>query len=176
MAKVRKGMVRERAETLVSTVDTLLAVLAGKVERDGTHLADDAQWQEIVAGIAEIQRLLADDFVTKAIGAPSLGTFTSVRALIYTTSRRATGHLCGATSRPRYIAELEPLPVQVDDLSTLAASRPQGTVTTALDSSALDGDGCERLIFNLLTDAAGHENTRRPMATSAPDRGRAHLH
>jgi hypothetical protein len=66
MAKVRKAMIRGRAETLVADIDALLVVLTAKVARDGTKLAGDEQWQEIVAGIAELQRLLAGELGTRA--------------------------------------------------------------------------------------------------------------
>jgi hypothetical protein len=68
--------------------------------------------------------------------------------------------------------ELEPLPVEVADLGHLAATRPQGTVTTALRWSALDDDDFERLMFNLISQTAGYENLRWLMKTRAPDRGR----
>ena len=49
MGNVRKAMIRERAETLVSHIDVLLGILAAKIRTRPTSLADDAQWQEIVA-------------------------------------------------------------------------------------------------------------------------------
>ena len=172
MAKVRKGMVRERAETLVSDVDNLLGVLTAKVARDSTKLADDEQWQQIVASVAEIQRLLAGELVPTG----DWGTlFRHLRFGLGVDLHDIADSDWPSVRRDIEAAlysELEPLPIAVDDLATLAASRPQGTVTAALDWSAIDGDGFERLIFNLLTDARGYENTRRHMGTNAPDRGR----
>jgi hypothetical protein len=63
-------------------------------------------------------------------------------------------------------------PVEVDNLDSLVASRPAGAVATKLDWSAVDDDGFERLIFNLLADAAGYTNPLWLMKTRAADRGR----
>jgi hypothetical protein len=69
-------------------------------------------------------------------------------------------------------AEGEPLPVKVEDLGYLVAQAPSGPVSTALAWDALESDGVERLIFNLLQDAPGYHNARWLTATNAPDRGR----
>jgi hypothetical protein len=68
--------------------------------------------------------------------------------------------------------QLEPLPVEVDDLAQLVATRPSGPVSTALQWSALDDDSFERLVLNILQDAPGYENPRWLMKTRAADRGR----
>jgi hypothetical protein len=66
----------------------------------------------------------------------------------------------------------EPVPVEVDDLAGLVASKPRGPITTALRWSNLDDDGFERLLFTLISDEPGYENPEWLMRTRAPDRGR----
>jgi hypothetical protein len=66
----------------------------------------------------------------------------------------------------------EPLPVDVDDLSDLVAAKPRGAITTELAWSHLDDQGFERLIFSLISNAAGYEYPEWLMQTRAPDRGR----
>jgi hypothetical protein len=68
--------------------------------------------------------------------------------------------------------EDEPVPVDVDDLATLVATNPSGSVTTALNWHQLDDEGFERLVFNLFKDADGYENAQWLTRTRAPDRGR----
>ncbi|MGH9192681.1 MAG: restriction endonuclease [Acidimicrobiales bacterium] len=68
--------------------------------------------------------------------------------------------------------DLEPLPVNVDDLGELANARPQGPVSTALDWDSLTAQEFERLVFELVHQADGYENANWLMHTNAPDRGR----
>ena len=66
----------------------------------------------------------------------------------------------------------EPLPVDVADLGTLAATQPKGQVVTKLKWGSLSDEDFERLVFSLIGAAAGYENPEWLMHTNAPDRGR----
>src|SRR5438309_5303815 len=66
----------------------------------------------------------------------------------------------------------EPLPVDVDDLGTLAAAQPKGHVITKLKWGTLTDEDFERLVFSLIGTAPGYENPEWLMHTNAPDRGR----
>jgi hypothetical protein len=66
----------------------------------------------------------------------------------------------------------EPLPVEVADLGTLAAAQPKGKVVTKLKWESLSDEDFERLVFSLISDAAGYENPEWLTHTNAPDRGR----
>ncbi len=66
----------------------------------------------------------------------------------------------------------EPIPVNVDDLSDLVAAKPRELVTIQLAWSKLNDEDFERLVFSLISDAAGYENPEWLMQTPAPDRGR----
>lgn len=62
--------------------------------------------------------------------------------------------------------------VNAADLASLAAVPPRGKAVTALNWPRLDDDSFERLLFALLSDAAGYEKVEWLMKTNAPDRGR----
>lgn len=66
----------------------------------------------------------------------------------------------------------EAKPVAVKDLADLVSAKPHGPVTTALKWRALDDDGFERVIFDLISRADGYENAEWLTATRAADRGR----
>jgi hypothetical protein len=68
--------------------------------------------------------------------------------------------------------ELEPIPVEVDDLGTVVSSKPAGPVATQLNWAVLDGEGFERLVYNLLLASDSYENPEWLTRTYAPDRGR----
>jgi hypothetical protein len=66
----------------------------------------------------------------------------------------------------------EPIPVEVEDIGTLAATQPTGTVSTKLKWESLDDEGFERLIFALISSTPEYENPAWLTKTKAPDRGR----
>jgi hypothetical protein len=72
----------------------------------------------------------------------------------------------------RQYSEDEPLPIEIEDLGNVAANPPAGKVTTELKWASLGDETFERLIFNLISDAAEYENPRWMTNTRAPDRGR----
>ncbi len=66
----------------------------------------------------------------------------------------------------------EPLPVDVADLASLAATQPKGRVVTKLKWNSLSEEDFERLVFSLIGAAPGYQNPEWLMHTNAPDRGR----
>jgi hypothetical protein len=66
----------------------------------------------------------------------------------------------------------EPIPVEVEDIGTLAATQPTGAVSTRLKWESLDDEGFERLIFALISSTSGYENPAWLTKTKAPDKGR----
>ncbi len=70
----------------------------------------------------------------------------------------------------------EPLPVQVDDLGSLVATRPSDPITTRLAWAELDDERFERLIFSLISDTPGYENPEWLMQTRARSRSRPFRH
>lgn len=68
--------------------------------------------------------------------------------------------------------DLEPIPVTVDDLGSLARTRPSGPVSTRLSWAKLTPDDFERLVFELIRQTKGYENVNWLMKPNAADRGR----
>ncbi|BBD58495.1 hypothetical protein NIES2109_12700 [Nostoc sp. HK-01] len=66
----------------------------------------------------------------------------------------------------------EPIPVDIQDLSELVASKPSGNIITKLKWENLLPTDFERLIFNLVNLEQSYENAEWLMHTNAPDRGR----
>jgi hypothetical protein len=70
-----------------------------------------------------------------------------------------------------FYRDLEPLPVGVEDLAALAASRPPGAASTGLNWGRLTPEDFERLLWRILDDAPGYENVRLLTRMNAADRG-----
>lgn len=70
------------------------------------------------------------------------------------------------------VTERDPHPIDVADVGDIVASKPRGHVSTALNWSALDADGFERVMFAIISSAEGYENPDWLMQTNAPDHGR----
>jgi hypothetical protein len=66
----------------------------------------------------------------------------------------------------------EPVPVEVEDLGTLAATQPTGAVATKLKWETLTDEEFERLVFALISSTRNYENPSWLTRTNAPDRGR----
>jgi hypothetical protein len=172
LSGARKKLVRERVDDLVVDVDTALAQLGPRYESDGHSVAEDPDWQRLVSSIKEIERLLGQDLVREGRWGPLARHIGFAQGADLHDIIRSDWPSVRKDIEAAQYGELEPLPVDVDDLGSLVASRPTGTVTTKLRWEALDDDGFERLVFNLLSNATGYENPRWLMKTRAPDRGR----
>ena len=168
----RRQLVQRRIQELVDEVDNILSGLRGTVlSKDKRRSARGPEWDRMERCVSEIDRLLG----------------TSSRSQAWTNLRRHLSFAEGCDlldiekhDWPTVKAELatlayeeaEPLPVEISDLGTLVASRPSGPVPTALNWSALDEDGFERLLFAIISDTPGYENPQWLTGTKAPDRGR----
>ena len=174
MTAVRRGMVRDRVESLVAEVEGTLATIGPQYERDSTTVKDThaEEWQAMGDAVAEISRLLTGDLPSNSHWSDlyrhlRFGLGVDLWDIVHTDWPQARRDIEAAI-----YTEMEPLPIQVADLGDLAATRPRGTVTTALDWTAIDPGGFERLVYNLIADAPEYENAKLVMHTNAPDRGR----
>lgn len=68
--------------------------------------------------------------------------------------------------------EKEPVPNDIEDLSSLINNKPKGTVTAKLEWDRLQDDDFERLIFSLISSEKEYENPEWLTNINAPDRGR----
>jgi hypothetical protein len=168
--RTRRGLVRRRLQDLIAEIDELLSALA--VPPDDRDLlpgwAEEFTWDELREMVAETRRLLKGQFPSgPLLRHLSFAEPVDLRDIVI----RDWPTVRTTIARQLYL-EREPLPVDVEDLATLAASGPAGVVTTALNWPALDDEAFERLIFNLIGDTTGYENAKWLTRTNAPDRGR----
>ena len=70
------------------------------------------------------------------------------------------------------LRENDPIEVGLEDLNELVVDQASGPISTQLNWDALNAEQFERLIFNLISQAAGYENPKWMSRTNAPDRGR----
>jgi hypothetical protein len=174
LAKARRSLVRGRANELMTEIDELLAgVDDSSVPRDGTSMAGNESWQHLVRAIGELERLLGSDLVRaqgrwhdlhRHLGFGQGVDFRDIAEFDWPSVRPDV--------EASLFGELEPLPVEVEDLGDLASTQPTGPVSTELAWEALDDEGFERLVFNLLLSATGYENPEWLLKTRAPDKGR----
>jgi hypothetical protein len=169
----RRQLVRARLGELIGEIDNLLA-RRGPPPENSEQLpawAEGFEWEELRHRVAEISRLLRG----AAVGGRS-GDLMRHLSFAEPVDLRDVVAFDWPSVRPlfeRHIySEREPLPVTDQDLAQLAAAQPAGPVTTALDWSALDDEGFDRLIFNLISDASGYDNPQWLTKTRAADRGR----
>lgn len=167
----RRQLVRHRVQELIAQVQDLLSELVSKVQSNNEPVIDP-KWTVLVESVREIERLMGSGMTRK-------GRWSELARHI------AFGQGCDlhdianhdwpsvlADIESALFGELEPIPVQVDDLAELAASQPRGPVSTKLAWEVLDDEGFERLVFNIIGDARGYENPKWLTRTHAPDRGR----
>jgi hypothetical protein len=173
-SKIRRSLVRDRAQDLMKEIDNVVAVVDDdSVPRDGSSIAANEDWQTLVRGIGEIERLLGPDLIHtqgrwhdlhRHLGFAQGVDFRDIAEVDWPSVR--------PDIEASLYGELEPLPVEVDDLGTLAETRPTGPVSTELAWDALDDEDYERLLFNLLLNASGYENPQWLQKTRAADKGR----
>ena len=172
-AKARRSLVRERTRVLMDDIENILIDVGQNTPRDTTPMSDNDEWQSLSSGIAEIERLLGPDLVKSSERWQDLQRHLNfAQGVDFNDIAVHDWPSVRADIEASLYTELEPVPVGVDDLSTLVESKPQGGVSTALSWEVLDDEAFERLIFDLLSNAAGYENVQWLTKTRAPDQGR----
>lgn len=170
----RRQLIRDALVGLIDAIDADLRILratAGNDDEQNRKLDPDA-WVEVREHMKQIEVLLGSSVkkpdrwsdMMRHIRFGETGDLHDIEQVDWPTVK--------AGLRKGLYGANEPLPVQVDDLGSLVATRPSGPVTTALNWGDLDDEGFERLIFSLISDAPGYENPEWLMQTRAPDRGR----
>lgn len=169
--RARRDLVREHLADLIGKINRLLADRKGRVPRDREPIMDD-EWKELATGFEQLERL-AGNLIPRTKAWSQLQRHLAWRQGVdlYDIAESDWPVVRSEIEQNLY-SELEPVPILVEDLGTLAESKPSGTVTTALRWSNLKAEDFERLIFNLISDADGYTNPQWLTQTAAPDRGR----
>jgi hypothetical protein len=168
----RRKVARDRMQQLIAEVERGLASLTSRIERDHREPITDPEWPELVDAIREVERLAGSSTSRKGRwGNLSRHLAWGQGVDLHDIAEHDWPSVLVDINESLY-AETEPMPVHVQDLAELADSRPVGRVTTKLKWEALDDEGFERLVFNLISSAPEYENARWLTKTRAPDRGR----
>jgi hypothetical protein len=174
--RARRDLIRERLSGLVTKIDDLVGGLSSRMPADPEQVnreqISDPKWEDLKTAVKELERLAGSQIPrTKAwlqmqrhLGWGQVVDLHDVERIDWPAVRTEI--------QQNLYSELEPVPVAVEDLGSLAESKPRGPVTTALNWSELSAEDFERLIFNLISDAEGYTNPQWLMNTTAPDRGR----
>ncbi|MCB0566603.1 MAG: restriction endonuclease [Phaeodactylibacter sp.] len=170
----RKALIREAMTELIDNIDSVLDTLSAELEIN-IHRGEAVvhpKFEELTEFIAQIDMLLGS-----SIPRPSrwrdinrhtrFGQFGDLEDII----RHDWPNIRSGLRESLY-GDKEPIPIDVDDLSSLVESKPRGPVKTELAWDRLRENDFERLIFKLISSAAGYENPKWLMRTNAPDAGR----
>jgi hypothetical protein len=167
----RRDLVRERIRQLIEEIDELLVRLQEWVPDDNECVLDP-DWSRLTEAFSEVERLAGNHM-------PKTGRWDDLKRHISFGEGHDVHDIANRdwpTIKPGLEAglysELEPLPVEVDDLAVLVSSKPKGRVSTKLEWDAVNDEDFERLLFNIVSDAEGYENPKLLTRTNAPDRGR----
>lgn len=172
LAQARRRAIHDRLDELTSTINGTLAKLTESIDRNSSDRVDDPRTKVVEDSISEIERLLGDTTDRK-------GRWGDLHRHLHF-GQAHDWHDIAEMDWPSVredieaasLSETDPLPVPAIDLGVAASARPTGGATIGLTWTALDDDGFERLLFDLLRGFPSYQNVEWLMKTRAPDRGR----
>ncbi|MDP8931950.1 MAG: restriction endonuclease [Actinomycetota bacterium] len=166
----RRSIVRTHVEQVIAEIDALLSQV--QVSEGGARWPRRARWGELSELVGRLDRLVGDTVpgharwgdLRRHLRFAEPNDLHDIKTMDWpSVKHEVIEGLYG---------EQEPVPVPVDDLGALARSAPTGPVGTQLPWENVSDDDFERLVFELIRDARGYENTNWLMRTNAADRGR----
>jgi hypothetical protein len=173
--KKRRQLIRSAMAESIARVDETLDKLKDKI-RPGTvkpnDSIDDPLWETLKDNVHAIEILLGGalphpprwDMLLRHLHFGMLGDFDDIVRLDWPAVKS------GLTTE--LYDKDEPVPVEVEDLGTLAETQPTGVIATRLKWESLTEEDFERLIFALISSTPGYENPSWLTRTNAADRGR----
>jgi len=173
--KKRRQLIRNAMNDLIARIDHtvgLLEELELVGEREVNEDIEGENWEKLKSQVQEIEMLLGSALprpprwgdLQRHLG---FGMVLDLRDII----RMDWPSVKSGLTKGLYDQD-EPVPVEVEDIGTLAATQPTGAVSTKLKWESLDDEGFERLIFALISSTPGYENPAWLTKTKAPDKGR----
>lgn len=169
----RAALIRDRVLELVDDVDAIVRRLwpAHEHAKSNDHV-EASEWNQLRNDVAEIATLLGSSVKRPArwgdlqrhLHFGMVADLSDIREHDWPEIKKSL--------RPLLYGRHDPLPIAVADLDELLATKPTGPVATKLAWNALDDEGFERLLFQLISHANGYENPEWLQRTNAPDRGR----
>lgn len=172
--KKRRPLIRTALSSVIAETDEILNALRSQYEPETeiSRTVEAPEWDVLRDGFKQIDVLLGSSIqrpvrwndLKRHLYFGKVGDLLDILRLDWPDVK-------SGISKQLYDDD-EPLPVEVEDLGTLAASHPGGTVTTKLSWKRLSAEDFERLVFALISSTKGYENPAWLMHTNAPDRGR----
>ncbi|MCX9190315.1 restriction endonuclease [Carbonactinospora thermoautotrophica] len=169
--QARRELVREHLVRLMGEIDTLLMTMTARIPSDRQPVTDEG-WSKLVNALAQVERLAGSQV-------PRKGRWQELRRHLAWGQGQDLHDIASldwpsvrSDIEANLYSELEPLPVEVENLGSLVQSKPSGPVTTKLKWDAISAEDFERLLFNIIADASDYTNPKWLMHTNAPDRGR----
>ena len=172
----RRQLVRGRLVELMGELDHILAQFDSRSSgyRDSSNVTIKA-WRQLREVVNEVDTLLGS-------GSRPVQWSTLQRRQSDANDGQAAMELMEAAFRvwpsvrdslsDGLYGEFDPIPVGADDLGEVVIENPPGSVSSKLKWSVLDDEEFERLVYKLISEAAGYENVQWLQKTHAPDRGR----
>lgn len=171
LIQMRRELVRNDLIRLFSVIDLLLRALVGRVQSDRQPVIDD-DWDRVVDALKQVERLTGGMVPRKARWRDMRRHLSIGQGVDLHDIARLDWPSVRSELQANLYSELEPLPVEVDNIASLVRTKPSGPVTTKLNWDAITAEEFERLLFNIVADASGYTNPQLLMHTNAPDRGR----
>jgi hypothetical protein len=175
LRKKRRELLRAVASERIASIDRVLDELRPILVKQGEELAKPVapeRWHELVEAFSDLATLLGAD-ARKVTGWSLLQRHLRFGQYVDLADILATDW---PTVRPAleraHLGKNDPMPVEIGDISELAADKPSGPIPTHLNWHVLDESQFERLLFSLLVDDAAYQNPQWLTQTNAPDRGR----
>jgi hypothetical protein len=172
--KNRRQLVRAAMSNLIAAVDDILRSLSRIVPKkpDTAREIKSRRWEKLKSQVQEIETLLGSGTLRPPRWSDLrrhlyFGAMQDLRDIIQFDWPEVKAGL----TKGMYDAD-DPIPMDVADLSVLAAAQPTGEVVTQLKWRSLNDEAFERLLFSLLSSTRGYENAEWLTRTNAPDRGR----
>src|SRR6266536_3705315 len=169
--QARRELVRAKLQELVATINRLVSSLAESVPSN-RELVEHNDWPELVSAFEQVERLAGSQI-------PQVGRWSEMRRHLHWAQGCDVHDIADmdwpsvrADIESSLYSELEPVPIDTEDLTTLVQAKPTGPVTTRLQWEAISAEEFERLLFNLISDAEEYVNPQWLMHTNASDRGR----
>jgi hypothetical protein len=166
----RRSIARTQIEEVVAEVDALLDRV--RLSEGVASWPGSAQWGHLSDLVERLDRLVGDTVpgharwsdLRRHLRFAEPNDLHDIKAMDWPSVRNEVVE--------GLYGENEPIPIPVDDLGALARSAPTGPVGTQLSWENIGNGDFERLVFELVRDARGYENTNWLMRTNAADRGR----
>jgi hypothetical protein len=169
--RARRDLIRDQLIGLIARIDALLAERVARIAKDRDPIID-AEWEELGAAFGQLERLAGNQIPRTKAWSQLQRHMAWRQGVDLHDIADSDWPAVRSEIQQNLYSELDPVPVTVSDLGSLAESKPGGAVTSALRWSNLSPEEFERLIFNLISEAEGYANPQWLMQTAAADRGR----